>query len=117
MADPTIHEMAPHHLPAFIPGADGSDVLFSIVVVSGIGLILVIGALYFTLHSIPEKMAHRANSTQFQLIAILALLALFTHNNLFWVIALILATIEFPNFSAPLRSIADSLDKMQRREK
>lgn len=117
MAETLAHELAPHHLPAFLAGPDGSDVLFNIVVIAGIGLVLGIGTLYFTLHSLPEKMAHRSNSTQFQLIAILALLALFTHNNIFWVIALLLSAIELPNFSAPLRSIADSLEELKNREK
>ena len=111
------HAMAPHHLPAFLPGPDGGDILFNIVAVCGIALVLGIGTLYFTLHALPEKMAHRSSSTQFQLIAILALLALFTHNNIFWVIALLLAAIELPNVTAPLRSIADSLKQINEREK
>jgi hypothetical protein len=42
----------------------------------------------------------------------LALLALFTHNNVFWVAALLLAVVRWPDFSTPLNSIADSLEKL-----
>ena len=41
--------------------------------------------------------------------AILALLALFTHNGLFWVAAILVAGFQFPDFAAPLRGIADAI--------
>ena len=44
--------------------------------------------------------------------AVLGLLALFTHNHLFWVIGLFLAMIDLPDFSTPLRRIAGSVEKM-----
>ena len=42
----------------------------------------------------------------------LALLALFTHINAFWVAALLLALIPVPDFWTPLASMADSLARM-----
>jgi len=42
----------------------------------------------------------------------LALLALFTHNNIFWVAALILALLKFPDVVTPLNDISSSLSKM-----
>jgi hypothetical protein len=42
----------------------------------------------------------------------LALLALFTHNHIFWIGALLIALVQFPNFSAPLASMARSLEKL-----
>ncbi len=54
-------------------------------------LILAIGIFYLKIHAIPEQLAHKHGNTQSQLIMVLALLALFTHNNVFWVLALILA--------------------------
>jgi hypothetical protein len=109
-----IHPLAPPHLPAYLPNADGSDLLFTFVIIGTIILIVVLGATYFTLHSIPEKMAHKSNSMQFQAIGILALLALFTHNNLFWVIALLLAAVRFPDFLTPIESISKSLEVMRK---
>lgn len=111
-----LHPAAPHHLPKFIPGADGSDPLFTFVVVTVVLLVMAIGIFYLKLHSLPERMAHRQNSTQMQLIAVLAVLALFTHNNAFWVLALLLAVVRVPDFSTPLNSIAASLEKLSGRE-
>jgi len=112
----TIHSQAPDHLPAFLPGADGSDTLFTGVIIFMVVIVLIIGNFYFKLHALPEKIAHGANSTQFQLICVLALLALFTHNNLFWIGALLLATVKLPDFTTPLNSISRSLDELVDRE-
>jgi hypothetical protein len=49
--------------------------------------------MYFWLHSIPERLAHGSSKVQFQLVAVMSLLALFTHNNAFWVAALLLALV------------------------
>ncbi|MCH8167126.1 MAG: hypothetical protein IIC03_04255 [Proteobacteria bacterium] len=111
-----IHGQAPHHLPIFLPGADGSDILFTVVVVMMIVMVFGFGVLYFTLHALPEKIAHGTSSTQFQLIAVLALLAMFTHNNLFWVAALLLATIKLPDFTTPLNAISRTLAEIRDRE-
>ncbi|WP_158967377.1 hypothetical protein [Chachezhania sediminis] len=78
--------------------------------------IFVAGALYLKLHSLPEHMAHGVNRTQYQLVAILALIALFTHENLFWVAALLLAAVQLPNLMYPLESIAASLAKATGRD-
>lgn len=107
-----LHELAPHHIPRFIPGPDGSDPLFTIVVVLVLVLGLVLGAVYFKLHALPERMAHSKNSTQLQLIAVLAILALLTHNNIFWVAALLLAVVRLPDFITPLDSIDRSLQTL-----
>ena len=100
----------------FLPGADGSDILFTVVVVMMIVMVFGFGVLYFTLHALPEKIAHGTSSTQFQLIAVLALLAMFTHNNLFWVAALLLATIKLPDFTTPLNAISRTLAEIRDRE-
>jgi len=108
----TQHPLAPEHLPGYLPGADGSDPLFTLVVVLILILALVLGVLYFKLHALPERMAHRQNSTQLQLIAVLAILALLTHNNVFWVGALLLAVVRFPDFKTPIDSIDQSLKRL-----
>jgi hypothetical protein len=43
---------------------------------------------------------------------VLGLLALFTHNHLFWVIGLLLAMVDLPDFGTPLRRIAGSVEKI-----
>ena len=47
-----------------------------------------------------------------QIVGVLALLALFTHNHIFWIAALMIAIVQFPDFSAPLASMAQSLEKL-----
>jgi hypothetical protein len=112
-----LHVKAPHHLPGFLPGPDGADPLFTFVVWFMLVMVLLLGVGYFKLHALPERMAHKANSTQLQLIAILALLALFTHNNLFWVAALLLAAVRLPDIATPLSSIARSLEEIKNRDR
>ena len=110
-----LNPAAAHHLPAFITAPGETDVLFGIMAVVLIGAVLGIGVFFFWLHSLPERMVH--HKVQFDIVAVLCLLSLFTHQHAFWVAALLLALIKFPDFStldflAPLRSTAVSLEKM-----
>ena len=109
-----LHPLAPHDLPSFIPAADGSDGLMTFMAAFLLLIVLVGGVAYLNLHSLPERRLHGAGKAQFEIVAILALLSLFTHNHLFWIAALILAFLDFPDFGSPLRSIAESLDRMSR---
>ena len=111
----TTHPMAPHELPGFLPGSDGSDPFFTGVLVFLLVMLMVVGNLYLTLHAIPERMAHKHNNTQLQAITVLAILALFTHNNIFWVLSLLLAVIRFPDLITPINSISDSLELLSGR--
>lgn len=104
------HPLAPHHLPAFVTGPGETDVLLNVMIVVIIGAVLMVGNLYLQLHSLPERMAHKTNRVQLEIVAVLCLLALFTHQHLFWIAALLLAMIQFPDFSTPLNRIADSLE-------
>ena len=107
--------MQTEHMPGYLAGAD-SDPLMTGMAIVLIVSILLIGVLYFKLHAVPEHIAHGKNHTQIQLITILTILALFTHNNMFWVAALVLAVVEVPDFLAPLKSIASSLETIAKRE-
>jgi hypothetical protein len=100
------------HLPSFITPPGETDVLYIVIIVLAVAGVFALGTLYFKLHALPEHMAHRASRTQYQLVAILALIALFTHNNLFWIAALLLAAVQIPDFMTPLRSVAASLERM-----
>jgi len=101
--------MTTEHIPGYLAGAN-SDPLMVVMAVILVAIILIAGVLYFKLHAIPEHIAHGKNHTQIQLIAVLTILALFTHNNIFWIAALVLAVVELPDFLAPLKSIAKSLE-------
>jgi hypothetical protein len=106
------HPDAPHHLPFFLPGPDGSDPLFVVAGVSMLLGLLAFGLLFLRLHTLPERIAHRGQKLQFEIVAVLGLLALFTHMHVFWVLGLLLAVIDLPDFGGPLRRIAGSSERM-----
>lgn len=109
----TIHPGAPHHLPPFITAPGETDYFYNGSAIFIVAMVVVLGTLYFRLHALPEHLAHdKIDKHQFQLIGVLALLALFTHNNIFWVAALLLALIRIPDLTTPLNAMADSLSKL-----
>ena len=112
----SLHPAAVDHLPVFVTAPGDTDILFNVMAVFVLLLIFLIGLLYLRLHALPEHMAHGASKVQLQLVAVLSLIALVTHNHLFWIAALLLALIEFPDFSTPMSSMADSLRKIAYRD-
>jgi hypothetical protein len=107
-----LHPNAPHHLPSFITAPGDTDILMVGVGIFLIVAVLAVGNVYLHLHTLPERMAHKSQKLQFEIVAVLGLLALFTHVHLFWIAALLLAMIDLPDFGTPLRRIAGSVEKM-----
>lgn len=107
-----IHPAAAHDLPGFITAPGDVDVLMTISLIMLVCIVTGIGVFYLKLHALPEKIAHKGEKVQFQFVAVLALIALFTHNHVFWIVALLLAFIRIPDFSTPLAGIATSLARM-----
>jgi hypothetical protein len=107
-----LHPLAPHHLPGFITAPGETDVLMVGMGIFLIFAVLAVGNFYLHLHTLPERMAHKSQKLQFEIVAVLGLLALFTHIHLFWIAGLLLALIDLPDFSTPLRSIAGSVEKI-----
>lgn len=117
MNHPPVNPAAPHYLPSFVTGPGQSDWLMTVMAVFLIVTVVSAGLIYLKLHALPEHMAHRTSKVQLQFVAVLALLALFTHNAVFWIAALLLALVELPDFSTPMNSIALSLEKLSRRDR
>lgn len=111
MSEP-LHPAAPHHLPGFITAPGDSDVLMIVVGIFLVVAVLGVGNVYLRLHTLPERMAHKSQKLQFEIVAVLGLLALFTHIHLFWIAGLLLAMVDLPDFSTPLRRIAGSVEKL-----
>ena len=112
------HPLATDHLPMFITAPGQTDVLMVVMWVVFIAAVLGAGVFFFWLHSLPERMVH--NKIQFDIVAVLALLSLFTHQHAFWVAALLIALITFPDFKLPdfsglLSRIANSLESIASR--
>jgi hypothetical protein len=106
------HPLAPHHLPLFFTAPGETDVLMVVMAIFLILAVLGVGLLFLRLHTLPERMAHKSQKLQFEIVAVLGLLALFTHQHIFWVAGLLLAIIDLPDFGTPLRRIAGSVEKI-----
>ena len=107
-----LHPAATHHLPGFFTAPGETDVL---MVVTAIFLGLAVfgfGIFFLRLHTLPERVAHKAHKIQFEIVAILGLIALFTHMHIFWVAGLLLAFIDIPDFGGILGRIAGSVERM-----
>jgi len=100
----TRHPGAVSHLPPFITPPGSTDILLAIMAVVLVGAVFAIGVFFFWLHSLPERMVHKSTKVHFDIVAVLALLSLFTHVHLFWVAALLLALVKIPDFSMPYLS-------------
>lgn len=107
-----LHPEASNHLPAFITAPGDTDVLMVVMSFILVIAIIAFGVLFFRLHTLPERMAHRSRKIQFEIVAVLGLIALFTHMHIFWIAGLLLALIDLPDFSTPLSRIAGSVEKI-----
>jgi hypothetical protein len=107
-----VHPAASHHLPFFITAPGETDVLLNVTIGILIFFVFLIGVLYLRLHHLPEHIASKGQKIQYEIVAVLALIAMFTHNHLFWIAGLLLALVQIPDFSTPLNRMADSLTKM-----
>lgn len=103
---------APHHLPAFITAPGDTDVLMVVMALILVVSVVGFGVFFFTLHSLPERMAHKTHKMQFEIVAVLCLISLFTHMHIFWIAGLLLAMIDLPDFGTSLNRIAGSAEKM-----
>jgi hypothetical protein len=111
MSEP-LHPAAIHHLPPFVTAPGETDALFVFTAIFVLLGVIGIGVFYWKLHALPEQLAHRGPKVQFELVGVLALIGLFTHNHAFWIAALLLALIPLPDFMTPLRTIARSLERI-----
>lgn len=105
-----LHPVATGHLPIFITAPGDTDALMVIMAVFLLLFTLTVGILYFRLHALPEQWAHK--KVQFEIVCVLALVAMFTHMQIFWIAGLLLALVDFPDFGGPLRRIASSVERI-----
>jgi hypothetical protein len=108
----SLNSAAPPHLPAFITAPGDTDVLMVVAAGMLVIAVMAVGVLFLRLHTLPERIAHKSKKLQFEVVAVLGLLALFTHMHIFWVAGLLLALIDLPDFGGPLGRIAGSLEKI-----
>lgn len=107
-----LHPQAPHHLPGFIVAPGETDVLMVVTGFILLAAVLGIGLLFLRLHTLPERLAHKSQKLQMEIVAVLGLLALFTHMHVFWVAGLLLALIDIPDFSGQFGRMAHALERI-----
>jgi hypothetical protein len=108
----TAHPAATEHLPMFITGPGQTDVLMVAMAVILALCVMAFGILFLRLHTLPERIAHKSHKIQFEIVAVLGLIALFTHMHIFWIAGLLLALIDMPDFGSSLSRIAGSTEKL-----
>jgi hypothetical protein len=110
--DKSLHPIATQHVPAFVTAPGDTDVLMVVGALVLLVAVLAFGVLFLTLHTLPERMAHKSHKLQFEIVAVLGLLALLTHMHIFWVAGLLLALIDIPDVGGWLREITGSVKKI-----
>src|SRR5262245_64342779 len=83
MAEP--HPTATHHVPSFITAPGQTDVLMVVMSLILVLAVVMLGVLFFRLHSLPDQIAHKSNKLQAEIVGVLCLIALFTHIHIFWI--------------------------------
>jgi hypothetical protein len=111
-----LNPLATHHLPFFLTAPGETDVLFNVTLVFLIACVILTGVIFLTIHSLPERMAHKSRKLLLDLIALLCLLALLTHEHFFWFVAIVLAFLDIPDFLTPVNRIASSVATMAGQE-
>ena len=106
------HPAASEHLPFFITSPGQTDVLMVIMAIFLAVGVVGFGVFFLRLHTLPERVAHRGHKIQFEIVAILGLIALFTQMHIFWVAGLLLAFIDIPDFGSFLGRIAGSVERI-----
>jgi hypothetical protein len=107
-----LHPKAAHNLPMFITAPGDTDVLMVVMTALLALCVVAFGVLFFRLHSLPEHIAHKSHKVQMEIVSVLCLISLFTHMHIFWIVGLILAFIDIPDFGTPLKRIAGGIEKI-----
>jgi hypothetical protein len=111
MAD-ALHPKAVEHLPMFITAPGDTDVLMVVMAWVLAFCVVAFGVFFFRLHSLPEHIAHRSHKVQMEIVSVLCLISLFTHEHIFWIAGLLLAFIDIPDFGTPLKRIAGGVERI-----
>jgi NADH:ubiquinone oxidoreductase subunit 5 (subunit L)/multisubunit Na+/H+ antiporter MnhA subunit len=110
--DAQLNPAASHEFPSFITPPGETDVLMVITAVILAVSVLMFGILFFRLHNLPEQMAHGSKKAQLEIVSLLCLIGLLTHIHAFWIVALLLAFIDFPDFPGWLGRITAAVERI-----
>jgi hypothetical protein len=99
-------------MPSFITAPGETDVLMLITAVILLVSIVMFGILFLRLHHLPEHWAHGAGKLQLEIVSVLCLIGLLTHKHAFWIAALLLALIDFPDFPGWFGRITRAVERI-----
>ena len=68
---PAMNSAAPHHQPALVTAPGKTDILFNVMAIFLGVMVLMVAVFYFKLHSLPERIAHKGQKVQFEIVAVL----------------------------------------------
>jgi hypothetical protein len=105
------------NLPWFIAEPGQTDTL---MVFAGLFLVfftVIIGVLMFRLLYLPVTMVSKVKKAQYEVVATLCLLSIFTLGNFLWVAALLVAMIDIPDFLSPVKRIAEAVRRIAQSKK
>lgn len=105
-----MNSLAPDALRWFITEPGATDVLYVITTMMVILIVVLLGVFFFWLHSLPERIGH--HKLQFEIVCVLGLISMFTHMNIFWILGILLAMIDLPDFIGPQRRIARAAERI-----
>lgn len=108
----SMHPLASQPLPIFIPSPSGPDYLLIGMALVLVVFVLGLGIIYLRLHALPDQIVHKSQKIQYEIVCVLGLIAMFTHVHAFWIAGLLLAMIDIPDFTTPLRRISGALDRI-----
>nr|WP_314070801.1 hypothetical protein [uncultured Roseococcus sp.] len=77
-----------------------------------VGAVVAFGLLFLRIHMLPDHIAHRGRKAQFEIVAVLGLISMVTGIHAFWIAALLLALVDIPDFTGPLRRIAGASERI-----
>jgi hypothetical protein len=107
--------MSHPHLPWFVKEPGQTDVLMIAMGVFVVLFMFGFVVLILRLHRIPMQIAQQ--KVQYEVVAVLCLLALFTQENLYWIAALLLAVIDLPDFGAWFAAVAHNVARIASRNR
>ncbi len=95
-------------LPFWVTAPGETDGFLIVVGLALVGILLGFGTLYFTIQSIPDRMAAGAHKVQMQLVGVLGLISLFTLNNAFWIAAILIAAVPLHEVIPSMKPTPDA---------
>jgi hypothetical protein len=102
----------PSHLPWFITEPGQTDWLMLFTAIFLLVFVATVGVLMMRLLYLPLMMASQEQKVQYEIVGVPCILAMFSPGNFLWIAAVLVASIEFPDFTPLFDRIADAIQRI-----